>query len=251
MPKPRLFITGINGNIGRVLRAGLDGLYDMYGLDIAGPFDGRVFEANIADPLQVNEVFRRVAPFPYLIHLAADARVDAPWESVLPNNIVGTRNVFEAARQAGVKRIVFASTNHVTGAYDAFPPGEFLHRLFDPPRVAPGDPIRPDGEYGLSKAFGEALGRYYTDRYGMACICLRIGVVLGDDRPVGHPWFKKGWLSHRDLVQLVRKSLQSNVLYGIYYGSSNNTGGFWDISNARLELGYAPQDDAADFAGDE
>jgi hypothetical protein len=72
-------------------------------------------------------------------------------------------------------------------------------------------------------------------------------VVLGDDRPVGHPWFKKGWLSHRDLLQLVSKSLDSNVVYAIYYGMSNNTGGFWDITNARLELGYDPQDDAADY----
>ena len=71
--------------------------------------------------------------------------------------------------------------------------------------------------------------------------------MLADDKPLGNPWFKKGWLSQRDLLQLVNKSLRSNVVFGIYYGMSNNTGGFWDITNARLELGYNPEDDAADF----
>lgn len=247
MQKPRLFITGINGKIGGILHAGLADAYDIWGLDVAGPFSGRIFDANVDDYDRVLETFQQAAPFPYLIHMAADPRVQASWESVLPNNIVGTRNVFEAARETGVKRVIFASSNHVTGAYDGIGPDLFLHKQPDPRRISVFDPIRPDGQYGVSKAFGEALARYYASRWGISFICLRIGVVLADDRPVGHPWFKKGWLSQHDLLQLINKSLASNVVFGIYYGMSNNTGGFWDITNARLELGYNPEDDAADF----
>jgi NAD+ dependent glucose-6-phosphate dehydrogenase len=247
MEKKKLFITGINGTIGGILQAGLAGMYDIFGLDIVGPFSDRVFEANIDDYEGVLGVLREAGPFPSLIHMAADPRVKAPWESVLPNNIMGTRNVFEAARHVGVRRVIFASSSHVTGAYDGIEPDTYLHHQPDPRRIQVSDPIRPDSDYGVSKAFGEALARYYTSRWAISSICLRIGVVLRDDRPVGHPWFKKGWLSHRDLVQLVTKSLQSNIVFGIYYGMSNNTGGFWDITNARLELGYEPQDDAADY----
>jgi nucleoside-diphosphate-sugar epimerase len=247
MEKPKLFITGINGKIGGILRAGLAAAYYVWGLDLAGPFSERVFEADISDYDQVLEVFRQAGPFPYLIHMAADPRVQATWESVLHNNIEGTHNVFEAAREVGVRRVIFASSSHVTGGYHGIEPDLFLIEQPDPRRISVTDPIRPDGEYGVSKAFGEALARYYASRWGISFICLRIGVVLADDRPLGHPWFRKGWLSQRDLLQLVRKSLQSNVVFGIYYGMSNNAGGFWDITNARLELGYEPQDDASDY----
>lgn len=247
MQKPKLFITGINGKIGGILHAGLADAYDIRGLDIAGPFSDHVFEANIDDYERVLDTFRKAGPFPTLIHMAADPHVHASWESVLPNNIVGTHNVFEAAREVGVRRVIFASTNHVTGGYDGLDPDYFLHKQPDPRRISVADPIRPDGEYGVSKAFGEALARYYASCWDISFICLRIGVVLADDKPLGHPWFKKGWLSQRDLLQLVNKSMESNVVFGIYYGMSNNRGGFWDISNARLELGYNPEDDAADY----
>jgi nucleoside-diphosphate-sugar epimerase len=245
--KGRVFITGINGKIGRILQEGLADEYEVSGLDICGAFSEAVTNVDIAEYGRVLEAFLRASPIPYLIHLAADSRVQAPWESVLRYNIEGTHNVFEAAREVGVKRVIFASTSHVTGAYDGFPPHNYRSQQADPRPIKVSDPIRPNGEYGVSKAFGEALARYYASRYEISFICLRIGVVLQDDLPVGDPWFKKGWLSHRDLLQLVQLSLDSNIVYGIYYGMSNNTGGFWDISSARLELGYQPQDDAADY----
>ncbi len=251
MRKPKLFITGINGKIGRILHAGLANDYDIWGLDIAAPFSGHVLAASIDDYAQVLEAFQRAAPFSTLIHLAGDPDPEAAWESLLANNIVGTRNVFEAAREAGVKRVILASSSHVTGAYEGFDPALYLHKqadeLPDPQPVSVSDPIRPDSDYGVSKAFGEALARYYASRWDISTICLRIGVVLADDIPLGHPWFKRGWLSHRDLVQLVQRSIVSPVDFGIYYGMSNNTNGFWDISNARAELGYEPLDDAAGY----
>jgi len=243
--KPRLFITGINGSIGGVLRRDLVDRYDVWGLDRREPFSAQVLQADIVDEGQVERAFEQARPFPYLVHLAAVASVEASWEQVLDDNIRGTRNVFEVARRCGVERVVFASSNHVTGAYEGFAPDLCLHRQHEPVPISPADPIRPDGYYGVSKAFGEALARYMAARWGMAFVCLRIGTVLSDDDPTGEPRHRKTWLSHRDLVQLVERSLRSDVAFGIYYGISANQGAFWDISNAREELGYEPQDDAA------
>ena len=245
MTSERLFITGVNGLIGSVLRHSLKASYDIWGLDRAVPFSERVAQANVRHYDQVIEAFQRAAPFRQLVHLAANPQMDAGWESVLRDNIQGTRNVFEAAREMGVNRVVFASSNHVTGAYEGFSPDLFLHRQGEPVPISVEDPIRPDSYYGVSKAFGEALARYYSARWGMACVCLRIGSVLKDDDPTTEARHRKTWLSHRDLAQLVGRSLASNVPFGIYYGVSANRGAFWDISNARRELGYEPIDDAS------
>jgi nucleoside-diphosphate-sugar epimerase len=229
-----------------VLRAHLEEEYEVAGLDKRGPFSPQVREVDIRDASQVKEALRSAAPLQALLHLAADPRNDAPWEAVLPNNIIGTRNVFEAARETGVERVVFASSNHVTGAYEGFKPDRHLHREHEPPLISVRDPIRPDGYYGVSKAFGEALARYFAAQYGISFICLRIGAVLVDDDPTANPRYMRVWLSHRDLVQLVKRSLAAtHIPFGVYYGVSKNRGAFWDISDARWDLGYDPQDDAS------
>jgi nucleoside-diphosphate-sugar epimerase len=244
MPKPTLLITGINGLIGGVLKKPLEERYRVYGCDLVGPFSDRVFQVDISQEEEVRGLFQEHGPFPFLIHLAANPRVDAPWEEVLQANIVGTRNVYHAAQRYETRRVIFPSSNHVTGAYEGFPPQ--LHHNKDPRKISPSDPIRPDSEYGVSKAFGEALARYYRERWGLASICLRIGSVLEDDDPTRDPRHAKTWLSHRDLVQLVSKGLMSDVGFGIYYGVSDNTGRFWSLSNARRDLGYQPQDNAGE-----
>ncbi|HEX9332028.1 MAG TPA: NAD(P)-dependent oxidoreductase [Anaerolineales bacterium] len=241
----RLLITGINGRIGTILSTTLHDVHDVYGLDRIGPFSDRVLSADIAEYQQVAQVVERFSPLDSILHLAGDPNVRASWESVLNANIIGTRNVFEAARMFQVPRVIFASSNHVTGAYEGFEPNLHLHTQPEPPRLSPQDPIRPDSDYGVSKAFGEALARYYCARWGIDAICLRIGAVLANDDPTTEPRNRKIWLSHRDLVQLIEKSLIANVAFGIYYGVSNNKGMFWDITNARAELGYVPLDDAS------
>jgi nucleoside-diphosphate-sugar epimerase len=243
--KPRIMITGINGLIGGILQEALQGRYDVFGLDKTGAFSDRVAQADVADYRQVAGVFHRLAPLAYVVHLAGNANVTAEWEPILEANIIGTRNVYEVARQAGVQRIVFASSNHVTGAYEGLEGDLHLHTQVEPEKIGIHHPIRPDSDYGVSKAFGEALARYYCARWGLETICLRIGSLLRDDDPTRDDRHRKTWLSHRDLVQLVQKSLESNVVFGIYYGISNNKGAFWDLSNARRDLGYVPQDDAS------
>lgn len=239
----RVLITGINGNIGTILHGALKITHDIYGIDQEGEFSERVVEANIAEYKKLADAIQKFSPLDAIVHLAGNPHVDATWEEVLSSNIVGTRNVFEAAREFVVRRVIFASSNHVTGAYEGFGQDLHLHKQHEPRKISPQDPIRPDSDYGVSKAFGEAVARYYCARWGIEAICLRIGVVLPDDDPTKSLHSRKIWLSHRDLVQLVEKSLTANVVFGIYYGVSENKGRFWDIANARDELGYIPLDD--------
>jgi len=241
----RFLITGINGLIGTLLRNALQQRHTIYGLDRAGEFSEQVLSADISDYQQTAQVVKQFRPLDAIIHLAGDPRVDASWESVLKANIIGTRNIFEAAREFQVPQVVYASSNHVTGAYHGFEPTLYKYTQPGPPMISTQDPIRPDSDYGLSKAFGEAVARYYFDRWEIKAICLRIGAVLKNDDPTTESQNRRIWLSHRDLVQLVEKSLASDVTFGIYYGISNNRDAFWDISNARADLGFAPEDDGA------
>jgi nucleoside-diphosphate-sugar epimerase len=241
----RILITGINGLIGNVLRDALEENHEIYGLDREGQFSDRIVAADISDYGQVAKVIQQFSPLDAIIHLAGNPRVDASWESVLQANIIGTRHIFEAAREFGVPKVVYASSNHVTGAYHGFEPSLYKYTQPGPPMISPEDPIRPDSDYGLSKAFGEAVARYYFDRWGVRAICLRIGAVLEDDDPTRQSQNRRIWLSHRDMVQLVEKSLAADVTFGIYYGISNNKDAFWDISNARADLGFEPVDDGS------
>ena len=148
----------------------------------------------------------------------------------------GTYNLFEAARINGVPTVIYASTNHVTGIVEHL--GIRSH---------PDMPVRPDSIYGAGKAFGEALGRYYADRYGLRVFCLRIANCNGRDEP-GH-YYAPGesrWLSPRDLAQLTWRCIEAQHLnWGIFYAVSGGAGKKWDLTNARELLGYEPQDDGS------
>ena len=164
---------------------------------------------------------------------------EASWESVLEKNIQGVYCTYEACRKKGVKRVIFASTNHVTGFYEQ-------EGVYTTPEL----PERPDSLYGVSKAFGEDLGRYYVDEHGLEVICLRIGSFQPDSAVIERQGDRilSTWLSHRDCVQLVWRGIEADVRFGIYFGISANTRAYWDIQSARQELGYAPEDDAERLA---
>jgi NAD+ dependent glucose-6-phosphate dehydrogenase len=173
-----------------------------------------------------------------VVHLAADPSTGASWSSQLSNNIEGTRNVFEAARRGGARKIVFASSNHVMGFYN-------LEQKWP---IGTQQEIRPDSLYGVSKAFGEALGRYYSEAFDMSVICLRIGWFTDRQPSVGS--LNPLWISARDIAQVVLLSLQTPRPFGIYNATSNNPQGHWDLTTARQELGFAPLDDVTSIATD-
>ena len=242
--KQKLLITGSSGLIGGLLWKGLSDSYELYGLDHRpAPAEDHCYQADVTDADQVDAVFDRIPELNYVVHLAGDARVDADWESAFNVNIGGTKSVFAAAQQHGVRRVIFASSNHATGAYEGFPPS--LHAAQDVRLIKASDPVRPDGFYGVSKVAGEAIARMYFELYGLQSICLRIGSVTKEDDPAANPRYASTWLSHRDLLQLVNRSLTADVKFGIYYGVSNNRRRFWDISDAARDLGYHPEDDAS------
>jgi uronate dehydrogenase len=240
MGKKKVLITGAAGRIGRVLRASLKDSYNLrllYHNTVLPAEPGEeVFVAAITDLQQMVEVINGVDA---VVHMAGNPSMEATFEEVLEANIRGTYCIYEAARQTGVKRIVFASTNHVTGVYEQ-------EGIYTTPEM----PVRPDSYYGASKAYGEALGRYYVDAFGLSVICLRIGSFQPEDavRNRQNDRFLSTWLSHRDTVQLVTRSIEAEgIEFGIYYGISNNTRAYWSIENARKELNYQPVDNAEDY----
>ncbi len=243
----KLLITGSSGLIGGILWKGLADAFELYGLDRRLDAEKpSLFQADITQADEVDNVFDRIPSLAYVVHLAGDPRVDADWESAFNVNIGGTKNVYAAAQRHGVKRIVYASSNHATGAYEGCPPS--IHTREDVGIITTRDPVRPDGFYGVSKVAGEAIARMYFELYGLQSVCLRIGSVIKDDDPGKNPRMRSTWLSHRDLVQLVRRSLLADVGFGIYYGVSNNRRRFWDISDAERDLGYKSEDDASQRA---
>jgi NAD+ dependent glucose-6-phosphate dehydrogenase len=234
--KKRVLITGAAGRIGSSLAEQLKVRYDLrvhYHHTI--PEQPPVDDIAIADV----SVFEQIAPallgMDAVVHMAGEPSTRASWESVRARNIDGTYNVLEAARLAGVKKVVFASTNHVMGMYD---------RDQQWP-IYSGQPVRPDSLYGVSKAFGEALGRHYYDRFGLSVICLRIGWFLPEPRDEIGRWM---WLSPRDCAQVTWRAVESDVGFGIFYAISANGGRHWDITDTMEKLGYRPQDDAEQYA---
>lgn len=187
-----------------------------------------------------------------VIDLAANPDAHAPWSAMLSNNIPATVTAFEAARLAGVRRVVYASSNHVTGMYERDEPYASIvtgaYEGVEPQqidRIRADWPIRPDGPYGVSKALGEAAARYYADEHGLSMICLRIGGVTRDDRPRSPRQFAV-MLTHRDLAHLVECCLDAPaaVDFATFYGVSRNTWRIWDIDHPRQLIGYEPLDDA-------
>jgi len=244
-----VLVTGAGGLIGGIVRRSLAGAYTLPGLDkarVAG------LDSLVADIAQLPAILPAFEGVDAVVHLAADAGNDAPWESVLSNNIIGTYNVFEAARTTGVKRVVFASSNHATGMYERDHPYSAIvagrHEGLSPGAYRMVDhrmPIRPDGYYGVAKQYGESLARYYHEEYGTSFACLRSGTVNRDNNPLVSVWYFATLCTHRDIAQLVRLCLEPrDVGFEIFYGVSDNTWRFWDIEHARKRIGYAPEDDA-------
>lgn len=221
-----VLLTGAAGGIGTRLRTLLKGVYRELRLsDVSVPKalgkDESFAPADLADMAAVEKIVKGVDG---IIHLGG-VSIEKPWEMIHPANIVGCYNLFEAARRHGVKRVVFASSNHVMGFY--------RRRR----KVGTEALVRPDSRYGVSKAFGEALGSYYADKHGLRVLCIRIGNFA--DKPVDLRRMSI-WISPDDLVQLIRIGLEHpDLRYEVVYGASDNARSWWDNA-AAFRLGYKP-----------
>lgn len=227
----RVLITGAAGAIGTVLRPALrEGLDELRLSDIVDVTDLAENETFVrADLEDADAILRAVEGVDAVVHLGAVPN-EAAWDVISGPNLNGVYHVLEACRQHGVRRFVYASSNHATGMYDVGLPldGE----------VAP----RPDGLYGASKVFGEALTRMYVDRFGLSAVCLRIGSFK--EQPEEERELST-WLSHADGVRLVQAALAADVDFAIVYGESANTRRWWPPDTL---IGFEPQDDAEVFA---
>ncbi|MDP9126252.1 MAG: NAD(P)-dependent oxidoreductase [Pseudomonadota bacterium] len=232
----RLLLTGAAGGLGRELRRRLPAhceilrVSDVAELGDAAPGE----EVVVADLANADAVLALLDGVDAVIHMGG-VSTEQPWEAILPANIVGAYNLYEAARKKSVRRVVFASSNHVTGFYRQ-------------DEVIPaGAPPKPDGLYGLSKAFGEDLAQLYFDRHGIETVSLRIGSSFAAprDRRMLHTW-----MSFDDMERLVLAALAAkDVGHSIVCGVSANPHVWWDNASA-AHIGYVPQDSSAPWAAE-
>ena len=229
-----VLITGATGDVGTHLSRELAGKYKLRLADkrpMKAP-KGQTFVK--ADISKMADALRITKGADAIVHLGGYS-VEGPWDAILQANIIGTYNVFEAARRNGVKRILFPTSNHAMGFYRR--DQTIDHRSYP----------KPDSRYGVSKVFGEALGSLYADKYGMQVFMMRIGNV--NPKPIDKRRLSL-WFSPRDLAQLVSIGIDHpDIKFEIVYGISRNTRAWYDNSNA-YRLGYQPQDNAEDFAKD-
>jgi uronate dehydrogenase len=229
----RLLLTGAAGQLGRELRPRLKAYCRTLRLSHRAPFGdaGPGEEIVIADLADADAMLGLLEGVDAVVHMGG-VSTEQPWERILPSNIVGMVNLYEAARRQRVPRIVFASSNHVTGFYR------------QDQVVSPKDPVRPDGFYGLSKAFGENLAQLYWDRHGIETVSLRIGssYAAPKDRRM-----LATWMSFDDTERLIAAALTAPVVgHSVIYGFSDNRTRFWDNTPA-AHLGFRPRDSSDAF----
>lgn len=236
MPAPRtVLLTGAAGGLGTLMR----GLLPAYGYELrlfdVTPIEGEP-DAVVADLRDRDAVREAVRGVDAIIHLAGIS-LEAPFDTILRSNIEGTYNLYEAAREEGVGRIVFASSNHAIGYTPRPRDGD--------PLIPVSTPHRPDTFYGLSKAFGEDLAQLYWDKHGVETVSVRIGSCFMEPTSVR---MLSVWMSPGDGARLFHAALTAErVEHTVVYGSSANTRLWWDLTSAR-SLGYEPQDDSEQYA---
>ena len=247
MQLQRVGITGANGTIGRVLMKGLEGGYELT------PFTRRPvdFPSTIVNFDSAAEVEGAFQGLDAVIHLAADPSPVADWERIRTHNIEAMYQVLEECRRAGVKRLVFASTNHTMHGNSMLTKPETLDTSWTI-RMKLDDPPNPDSYYAVSKLFGENLGKLYSEQHGVEFVGLRIGWLTARDDPAalrGTPskdYMRAMFLSHRDCVEAHRRALEVDARFLLAYVISDNDRRVFDLEETARLLGFVPQDNAED-----
>jgi nucleoside-diphosphate-sugar epimerase len=262
----RILVTGANGLIGNLVYGHLARQplsYNVLGLDHSPEPSPRIYPDDVtpipperlllADLADFNAVLAAVQGVQQVVHMAAEPGGN-DWERIQPNNLAGAYNVFEACRQAGVQRLVFASSVMVhfghfsEEPFKAIREGRFDQVPDDFQRLDRSDRPRPTTLYAASKVWAEALGSYYAEVHGLSCLCIRIGWVVAENRPRPN-YGRSAWCSHRDICQLVQRCLEAppDLKFDIFYGFSNNRYAFADLEHTRRVLGYSPEDSADNY----
>jgi uronate dehydrogenase len=229
----KILVTGAAGGIGTRMRRLLPAIYpSIRWSDIRKPNDLKPNEEFVqADLSDYSAVEKITAGIEGVVHLGGHS-VEGSWDAILNANIIGCRNIYETAYRSGAKRVVFASSNHAVGFYPR------------KRKIGVDVTTRPDSRYGVSKAFGEAIGALYADKHGLRVTCLRIGNF--GDAPIDERRLSI-WLKPEDLVQLIKIGLEHpDITFEIFYGVSDNSASWWDNSNA-VKFGYRPVGKAEDF----
>jgi nucleoside-diphosphate-sugar epimerase len=242
-----VLVTGLSGLIGGALRPHLEGPYTLRALNrraVPG------VDCHLADLGDLEAIRPAFAGIDTVVHLAAAAGDNNAPADILRSNVLGAYNVFEAARLAGVARVIFASSGATVAGWEREPPlshlvaGEY-DRLGAWTPLTHESPLRPGGLYGASKIWGEALGRHYADAHGLSVICLRIGRVKAEDRPTG-PRERSVWCSQRDVVRIILACIEApaSVRFDVFFVVSDNRWSYRDLGHARHVLGWTPVDSA-------
>ncbi|GAC1581017.1 MAG: NAD-dependent glucose-6-phosphate dehydrogenase Azf [Candidatus Elarobacter sp.] len=254
----KIAVTGSAGTIGTRLCVDLARDHEVVRIDL---HDADV----VADVRDAGALSRAFSGCETVVHLAGVVAVEASWEDVYAVNIGGTYAAFEAARQAGVKRVIFASSNHAVGMHEI----ENVPAIYQPGAgfvVRTDTPFRPDSLYGVWKAFGEVLGRYYSDTYGMQVTCVRIGSITTADDPRdpsvrrSSGWlplddeqkfarYAATWMSQRDFARLVRAILARDVPFAVGYGVGDTPPRCGEREPGRAICGFGPLDGTAHARG--
>lgn len=233
-PFNRLLLTGAAGGLGKVLRESLKPYARVLRLSDIAPMAPAVDaseEIQLCDLTDKHAVHQLVEGVDAILHFGG-VSVERPFEEILGPNISGVFHIYEAARRHGVKRVIFASSNHVIGFYK------------QDQTLDARSPRRPDGYYGLSKSYGEDMATFYFDRYGIETVSIRIGSSFPEPQ---NRRMLSTWLSFADLTQLLERSLYTpDVGHTVVYGASNNPNLWWDNRYA-AHLGFAPRDSSEVF----
>ena len=245
-----VLVTGMSGLIGSSVRRELEGRYKLSALNRSAVAGISTTQASLDHYTEILPAFRDQET---VIHLAAKISDSAGWQALLDTNVTGTRNVFEAARECGVRRVVFTSSGATVSGWERVEPYKALVEgryddVGDIPLIDESMATRPGNVYASTKVWGESIARHYANAHGLEVICLRIGFANKEDRPTNSRQFSV-WNSQRDVVRAIEFAMAVDLpeKYDVFFILSDNLRGYRNLTHARSRLGFEPVDSAESF----
>ena len=245
-----VLVTGMSGLIGSAVRRELEDKYKLSALNRSAVSGISTTRASLDHYTEILPAFRHQET---VIHLAARISDSAGWQALLDTNVTGTRNVLEAARECGVKRVVFASSGATVSGWEKVEPYKALvegryDEVGDIPLIDESMATRPGNVYASTKVWGESIARHYANAYGLEVVCLRIGFANREDKPTNSRQFSV-WNSQHDVVRAIQLAMTVDLpeKYDVFFILSDNLRGYRNLTHARLRLGFVPRDSAESF----